>query len=230
MEDKKVLWGLLAPRRCLVPTLRGWVVLILCLTATTTIGLRQLGPFLTLSDPVQGGVMVVEGWAPDYALEAVIAEFNRNHYDRLFVTGLPLERGGPLSEYKTYAELGAAVLLKLGMSSNVVQAVPAAAVRQDRTYAMASSLKRWMADDGVTPGKVQIMTVGPHARRSRLIFQKALGKDFSVGITAIPSRDFDPEHWWRSSAGVREVIGEALAYFYARVLFHPSPEEPPSTP
>jgi len=168
--------------------------------------------------------MVVEGWAPDYALEAVIAEFNRNHYDKLFVTGLPLERGAPLSEYKTYAELSAAILIKMGMSSNVVQAVPAAPVRQDRTYAMATSLKRWMSDHGMAPTKVQIMTLGPHARRSRLIFEKAFGKGVKVGVTAIPSTDFDPAHWWTSSEGVRSVIGEALAYAYARVLFHPPKE------
>ena len=142
MEQNKVLWGFLSRRQCLVPTFRGWAVLIVSFAAVVIIGAREAGLFLTLSDPVQGGVMVVEGWAPDYALEAVIAEFNRNHYDKLFVTGLPLERGAPLSEYKTYAELSAAILIKMGMSSNVVQAVSATPVRQDRTYAMATSLKR----------------------------------------------------------------------------------------
>jgi hypothetical protein len=221
MEQNKVFCGLLSRRQCLVPTLRGWLVLVLSLATLVIIGAREAGRFLTLSDPVEGGVMVVEGWAPDYAYEAVIAEFNRNHYDKLFVTGLPLERGAPLSEYRTYAELGAAILIKMGMSSNVVQAVPAVPVRQDRTYAMAAALKQWMAAHGMSPTKVQIMTMGPHARRSRLLFEKALGKGVTVGITAIPSRDFDPAHWWTSSEGVRNVIGEALAYAYARVLFHP---------
>ena len=224
MEENKVLWGFLSRRQCLVPTLRGWLVLIVSLAALAIIGARQTGRFLTLSDPVQGGVMVIEGWAPDYALEAVIAEFHRNHYEKLFVTGLPLERGAPFSEYKTYAELSAAILIKMGMSSNVVQAVPAVQVRRDRTYAMATSLKRWMAEHGMAPTKVQIMTVGPHARRSRLIFEKAFGKGVKVGVTAIPSPDFDPAHWWTSSEGVRSVIGEALAYAYARVLFHPPKE------
>ena len=212
---------MLRRRQCLLPTLRGWVVLIVTLAAVAIIGTREAGKFLTLSDPVQGGVMVVEGWVPDYALEAVIAEFNRNHYDKLFVAGIPLEQGAPLSEYKNYADLGAAILIKMGMSSNVVQAVPAAPVRQDRTYAMASSLKRWMSEHGMSPTKVQIMTLGPHARRSRFLFEKALGKGVTVGITAIPSQDFDPARWWTSSEGVRSVIGEALAYAYARLLFHP---------
>jgi hypothetical protein len=226
MEQNKVLCGFLSRRQCLVPTLRGWAVMIVSLAVLAIVGVRQIGYFLTVSDPVQGGVMVVEGWVPDYALDEVIGVFNRNHYQKLFVTGIPLERGAPLSEYKTYAELGAAILIKLGMSSNVVQAVPAAAVRQDRTYAMASALKRWMGEHGMAPTKVQIMTLGPHARRTRLIFERALGKGIAVGITAIPSRDFDPAHWWTSSEGVRSVIDEAIAYAYARVLFHPPRETP----
>ena len=91
-------------------------------------------------------MLVVEGWAPDYMLEAAIAEFKRNHYARLFVTGIPLEQGAPLSEYKNYAYLGAATLLKLGLSTNDVQAVPTPLTRRDRTYAMALSLKHWWRD------------------------------------------------------------------------------------
>ncbi|HVM50511.1 MAG TPA: hypothetical protein VMU04_20970 [Candidatus Acidoferrum sp.] len=222
MEQNKICWGLLKRRQCVVPTLRAWALFVLVGGALVVVGVRQLGSFLTLTDPVQGGVLVVEGWVPDYGYEASIAEFKRVHYDKMFVTGLPLERGAPLSEYKTYAELGAAVLVKMGMSTNDVQAVPAALVLQDRTYAMARALRRWMLEHGMRPTKVQIMTIGPHARRSRLTFQKAFGKDVAVGITAIPSREFDPRHWWTSSEGVRGVIGEALAYLYARLLFHPA--------
>jgi hypothetical protein len=225
MEQSKVFGGFLCRRQCLVPTLRGWLLLILSGAALAIIAVREAGPFLTINDPVPGGVLVVEGWAPDYAMEATVAEFNRNHYDKLFVTGIPLAEGAPLSEYKTYAELGAAILLKLGLSTNVVQAVPAPEVQQDRTYAMAASLKRWLRAHGMSPAKVNLMTLGPHARRSRLLFEEALGKGVTVGVTAIPCREFDPSHWWRSSEGVRSVIGEAMAYAYARCLFHP-PEEP----
>ena len=224
-EQRKVLWGFLCRRQCLVPTLRGWVVLLLIGAALAIFAAREAEPFLTLNDPAPGGVLVVEGWLPDYGMEATVAEFHRNHYDKLFVTGIPLDQGAPLSEYKNYAELGAAILIKLGLSTNVVQAVPAEAVRQDRTYAMAASLKRWLRQHGMSPAKVNLMTLGPHARRSRLLFEEALGKGVTVGVTAIPPRDFDGGRWWRSSAGVRTVISEALAYAYARCLFHPA-EEP----
>ncbi len=224
MEQKRLLLGLLRRRECLVPTLRGWLLLALTGVALAVLAAYQLEPFLAVTDPVPGGVLVVEGWVPDYMLEAALAEFKQNHYAKLFVTGIPLQQGAPLSEYKNYADLGAATLLKLGLSTNDVQALPTPLTRRDRTYAMALHLKIWLREHGLSPTKVNLMTGGPHARRSRLLYERALGRGFTVGVVAIPAKDYDERHWWHSSQGVRIVVGEALAYGYARLLFHP-PEE-----
>ena len=92
MEPSKVCWGLLRRRQCLVPTLRGGLVLALSFGAAAVAGVLGIGPFLAVTDSVPGGVMVVEGWVPDYIVEAAVAEFKQNHYDRLFVTGVPFTR------------------------------------------------------------------------------------------------------------------------------------------
>ena len=224
MEPKKSWWGLLRRRECLVPTLRGWLLLAGGTALLALLALRGIYPFLAVTDPVPGGVLVVEGWVPDYMLESAIAEFKRNPYAKLFVTGIPLHQGAPLSEYKNYAHLGAATLVKLGMSTNDVQAVPTGNTRRDRTYAMALSLKHWLREHNLPATSVNLITGGPHARRSRLMFEKALGKGVRVGVIAIPADDYDEAHWWRYSQGVRVIIGEALAYAYARLLFYPPAE------
>jgi uncharacterized SAM-binding protein YcdF (DUF218 family) len=224
MESSKTCLGLLRRRQCLVPTLWGWFFLALSFTALAVIGMLGIGPFLALTDSVPGGVLVVEGWEPDYMLERAIAEFKQGHYSRLFVTGLPLQQGAALSEYKNFAYIGAATLVKLGMSTNDVQAVPTGAIRRDRTYATALSLKHWLRDHDLAPTKVNLMTGGPHARRSRLMFEKALGKGVTVGVIAIPANEGDERGWWHSSQGVRTTIDEALAYTYARLLFYPPQE------
>jgi hypothetical protein len=217
-------WGLLRKRECLMPTWRGWLVLLSLLAIFGAIIALKIHPFLAVTKPLPGELLVVEGWATDDALAQAVVEFKRNHYQKLYVTGGPLEWGAPLSEYKTYAERGAAVLLKLGLTTNEVQAVPAPLIRQDRTYMSAVTLRKWLLEHGASPTRLHLMTEGPHARRSWLLFEKAFGGGVSVGITAIPVRDYDPKHWWRSSAGVRGVIGEALAYAYARLLFWPGAE------
>jgi hypothetical protein len=51
------------------------------------------------------------------------------------------------------------------------------------------------------------------------LFQRALGKGVTVGVTSVTDREYDPERWWQSSSGVRDVLGETLAYVYARFFF-----------
>ncbi len=212
-------WGLLRRRQCIVPTWRGCALFLLVFLGLTIGVGRHLHSFLSMNMAVPGGAMVVEGWLTDYGLDAAMAEFKRDHYEKIYVIGGPIEWGAPLWEYKSYAERGAAVLLKLGMPTNLVQAVPAPRVRADRTFASAAALGAWTREHNVRLTKVQLISEGPHARRSRLLCAKALGKEVQVGVTAVPVSDYDPDHWWRSSAGVRGVVGELLAYFYAKFLF-----------
>jgi uncharacterized SAM-binding protein YcdF (DUF218 family) len=183
------------------------------------IALRLAYPFLAVNDPRPGGVLVIEAWMPDDCLQQAIAEFHRHHYDKVFVTGGPIDKGGPLSEYKTLPDLAAAVLFKLGMNSNDVVIVPAAAVIKDRTYASAKAMERWWHAHQMPVTRVNLISVGPHARRSRLMFEKALGDGVTVGVVALAPRAFDPRRWWHSSEGFRTVTSEIIAYAYARVLF-----------
>lgn len=222
MPSQKRLWGLFQRRSVVLPTWRGWILLALVGSLLLTVIVRSLHPFLSVNTPMSDGLLVVEGWIPDYGLSVAIQELKRNHYQKIYVTGGPIEDGMYLSAYRTYAELGAATLLKLGLDTNVVQAVPAPKVRQDRTYNAAVALKRWWQAQGIKPDRIHLISDGPHCRRSRLLFQKAMGEDVFIGVTPVPSSEYDDAHWWRYSAGVRTVIGESLAYLYARLLFHPA--------
>jgi hypothetical protein len=68
---------------------------------------------------------------------------------------------------------------------------------------------------------INVMTADVHARRTSLLFHEAFGDGVTVGIIAVPNPDYDSRRWWRYSEGVREVIGESIAYGYARFLFAP---------
>ena len=220
-------WGLLRRRTCWLPTLRGWLLLFILFGFPVVFGFRNAETFLGVNDPVPDGVLVVEGWSPDYALKAAKSKTQESPNRILYVVGGPLEQGAPLSEYKTYAELGAATLLRMGMSQDTVQAVPAPYVRRDRTYAAARALRNWFREHGNVPKAINLISMGAHARRSRLMFEKAFGSGTPVGVMDIPDRDYDPRHWWKSSQGVRSVLDEMIAYGYARFLFSASAEASP---
>jgi hypothetical protein len=218
-------WSLLRRREALCLTWRGWLLVCVLFLALFVGGLKTVHPFLALTKPVEPEVLVAEGWAADYALNEVVAELKRHPYRKLYVTGVPLEVGSVLSEYKTYAELGAARLQRMGLDTNQVRAVPAPWVRQDRTYTSAVALRDFFKEHGGVPTRLNLMTEGPHARRSWLMFRKAFGQGVTVGIISIPEREYDPAHWWKSSAGVRSTLDEIIAYFYARLFFHPQSEK-----
>ena len=109
--------------------------------ALIVLGIRESLPFLSVNDPVPSKFLVVEGWLPDYALERTLAEFSHGQYDRILVTGGPLNSGTVLCGYTNLADIGAATLVRLGAGTNSVEAVPAARVVRDRTYASALALR-----------------------------------------------------------------------------------------
>ena len=196
-------------------------ILVFCLLFIFTIiviSTVNLHNFLAVSQPVkEAEILVVEGWLPDYAIKEAIGEFNSGKYQMVITTGLPLSKGYYLAEYKNFAQLAAATMVKLGFDPNKLVAVPGPEVMKDRTYASAIALREWLEAAKNPVKAINLYTFGPHARRSWLLFKKALAPEITVGVIAVAPQDYDPQQWWGSSEGVRTVIGETIAYIYARL-------------
>lgn len=214
--------GLLQRRTALVLTGRGWLVLVavvLALALGAAVWLRGAYHFLAVNAPVRGGVLVVEGWVGDEDLALATEEYRRGGYVVWCVTGEPLEKGSHLIAYHDYATLTVAAFTAMGGEPGVLQPVRWQTVRRDRTYASALALKAWLQEHGYPLDRVNIVTSGPHARRSRLLYEKAFGPGTQVGLTVSPERYFDPDRWWTTSMGFRSVMNELIAYVYARFFF-----------
>jgi uncharacterized SAM-binding protein YcdF (DUF218 family) len=180
--------------------------------------LPQVYPFFAVVQPIAADVLVVEGWELDGNLERAAAEFRSRPYRYLLTTGARLDQGSYLSEYQTFAELAAATLIKIGIEPDRIIAVPSPQVRRNRTYASAVALQEWLDQN---PGKVHqinLISSGAHARRSWMLFKKALGQRIKIGIIATPDYSYSNERWWTSSEGAKTVIFEAIAYVYATVF------------
>lgn len=222
LRPRKSLGGLLQTRLCLVPTWQGWVALLLLVVLLVTVGGRNICAFLTVDHPVEGGVLVIEGWTPAYVSREAVDEFRRHSYAGIYVTGEPIEEGNPYLGYGSYADFTAEKLREMGAPPGSVHSVPAPPVGRDRTYAMATALKARLEAEGVPTGKINLISLGPHSRRSRLLYQFAFGPESQIGIIGVAPQDYDAVHWWRTSNGVRTVISELIAYGYARLLFRPT--------
>lgn len=222
MSDRRLLFGLLQRRECVVPTWRGLFLAIAVAAVAGFLFVRNVYPFLAVTEPSPGGALVIEGWASDFALRMAIDEFKRHPYSAFLVTGGPIEKGAVFSEFKTYAEFGEATLEKMGVALDQVHSVPAPQVDKDRTYASALALKEWLQQRNLPTNNVNVLSMGCHSRRSRLLFQRAFGPGTKIGITALEDPAYLEKPWWTTSYGVRGVLNEMMAYFYARFLFNPN--------
>jgi uncharacterized SAM-binding protein YcdF (DUF218 family) len=214
MFDRKERWSL---------SWRGRLIVASALMVVGALVLKGVYPFLAITHPVNANILVVEGWINEHAVRAAVKEFQSNHYQRVFTTGGPVVgTGGYINDFYTSASVGADLLRKNGLANGSVQMVPSRVMDRDRTYGSAVALRNWFHDHNMAVSSIDVVTEDVHARRTRLVFEKALGKNVVVGIIAVPNPDYDWRRWWWYSEGVKGVASEALAYAYARLFFYPS--------
>lgn len=222
-QSSQKLWGTLTRKERWGFSWRGRLILALLGFSTAVLLLLNVQPFLAETHRVNTNVLVVEGWIHEYAIRAAVEEFRRGSYQRVFSTGGPVTGiGHYVNDYQTSASVGADLLKSAGVPPDSVQMVPSRVMDRDRTYGSAVALREWLHEHNMPVHSINVLTEDSHARRTRLLFKKALGKNLTVGIIAVPNPDYDARRWWRYSEGVKDVGSEAFAYIYARFFFYPS--------
>ena len=222
-KSSQKLWGILRRKECWALSWRGWLLLSSAGLMAAYFAFLNIHPFLAITHRVNTNVLVVEGWVQRYAIRGGAEEFKTGSYERIFTTGGPVAgNGGYINDYNTSASVGAEILKKFGVRDDLVQMVPSRVIARERTYSSAVALRDWFRDHNLAIHSFNLLTEDCHARRTQLLYQEAFGKKVTVGIIAVSNPDYNPKDWWRYSDGVREVIGESIAYIYARFFFYPS--------
>ena len=208
---RKQKWGL---------SWRGRLTVVLLGIVVVSLGVRNIYPFLAVTQRLDAKVLVVEGWVHQYAIDASVCELRTNRYERVFTTGGPvIGSGGYTSDFNTAASVGADRLRAAGVPSELIQMVPSHESGRDRTYSSAVALRNWLQQNHVAFQNVNVITEDAHARRTKLLFEKAFSGKARIGVVSVPSPDYDARHWWRYSQGVENVVEQWIGYLYARFLF-----------
>jgi len=211
---RKERWGL---------SWRGWLLVTSAGLAAAYFVFLNIHPFLAVTHRVNTNILVVEGSVQGYAIRGGAKEFKNGSYERIFTTGGPEDgNGGYTNDYNTSASVAAEGLKRFGVPDDLVQMVPSRVIGRERTYSSAVALRDWFREHNTPVHSINVLTEGAHARRTRLLYQKAFGKNVAVGVIAVSNPDYDPTKWWRYSDGVREIIGQSIACIYARFFFYPS--------
>jgi len=82
-----------------------------------------------------------------------------------------------------------------------------------------------LRDSGTQTTGINVFTIGPHARKSLVLFKRALGPEIEVGVIAGTDDTYDANHWWMSVRGTYVIFRKLLGYLYA--VTWPLPENIP---
>lgn len=203
-----------------VPTWKGWLIILLTLAAVLVGTVRSTAPFLAPTKPLGAPILVMEGWVSEDGVRRAIELNEKNHYAVVIAAGQDIEKGMDISHYENYANLGASRLVALGFKGTNIVKIAAPKSKKDRTYHTALEVRKYLLTQ-TKYRSIDLVSDSVHARRSWYLYRYACEPEIKVGVIAATSPQFDAEHWWRTSNGVRIVLNEAIAYVYAKLVFNP---------
>ena len=104
--------------------------------------------------------------------------------------------------------------MRSGVPEEKIIVAPSRDTERQRTYESAVAVFRALEARGIHPKTLNVFTLGPHARRSRLVFAKVLRPGTEVGVVDwIPSDD-QTSPWWQSSDRAKDLLTETAGYVY----------------
>jgi len=195
------------------------LVLIVCIVRAHEV--------LAISHPVEANILIVEGWIwYSAALEEASEEFKQGKYEWLVTVG-PTADGDEAIPHQTVADFAARELRDFGVDANSIVVLPVPTVKRHRTYTSALIVKDWLMKSAIKPIGVNVFTRGVHARRSLILFERALGPQIAVGVIAGTEDTYDTSRWWLTRKGFLETMREIVGCFY--VVWAPLPDNLPGS-
>jgi uncharacterized SAM-binding protein YcdF (DUF218 family) len=170
--------------------------------------------FLSQTKRLPAEVLVVEGWIGPDGVDAAAAEFEQHGYQYIVSTGGLTTGEGWSKAGWSYAEGAASELIRFGIPKDKIVVAPARNTESHRTYECAAAVRHALQSRGIHTKNLNVFTLGPHARRSRLVFAKVYEAGTQVGVIGwAPSGDKNVP-WWKSSTRAKEMVAETAGYLY----------------
>jgi len=169
--------------------------------------------FFSVTERQPAEVLVVEGWIGIEGIRAAKTEFEQGKYKYIVTSGGPTNNRWERQQWN-YATEAYELLIKLGVPPDC--AIEAAAPRagNHRTFEAASVVRQTLDQRGLHPESINLFTFGTHARRSRLVFAKALHSPVKVGVVSWIPPHFLDGPWWRSSERSIDLLKESVGYIF----------------
>jgi hypothetical protein len=120
------------------------------------------------------------------------------------------------NNFTSFAESARNELLSMGLDSSLVISVPGNRVRINRTLTSAMAFLEWLNKSNIKPEGINIITLGAHAKRTWMTYNKILDGKYNIGIISLP--DFKTSRSRKNTVfkTLRETFG--IIYYWIILL------------
>jgi hypothetical protein len=199
------------------PTFFGWACLVVIASSPLVWWCVHGESFFSLTERHPADILIVEGWIGHEGMYAAKAEFEQGGYQYIITSGGPMNNRWAAQRWN-YAVESNEFLVRLGVPPDRIIQAPAPDTDNHRTFESALAVQQILQKHGLHPAAVNIFTLGVHARRSRLVFAKALTSSTKVGVISWIPKDYHDGFWWKSSERSLELIKETVGYLFELFL------------
>jgi hypothetical protein len=95
---------------------------------------------------------------------------------------------------------------------------PTGETESERTFNSAVAARCALMKRGIHPETINVFTLGPHARRTRLVYAKVYAQAAQVGVIAWIPSNYKAEPWWRSKVRTQCFLKEIVGYPFEVLL------------
>jgi hypothetical protein len=116
------------------------------------------------------------------------------------------------NNFNSNAELARNRLISMGINSSQIIATPGETVIVNRTLTSALAFRDWLKQTNRDISGINIISMGAHARRTWMIYNRILKEKYPIGIISLPDYIYTQSKIYRLFKNIRETLG--IIYYW----------------
>lgn len=121
-----------------------------------------------------------------------------------------------INNYTSNAELARNTLIAMGIDSANVIATSGKKAAINRTLTSALAFRDWLKGTDIKIDGINLITMGTHARRTWMTYNKVLNEKYNIGVISISDSSIKPTKLSRITKTIREAAG--IIYYWVILI------------
>ena len=118
-----------------------------------------------------------------------------------------------VNNFNSYAEFARNSLLSMGIDSSLIISTSGDRVKINRTLTSALAFRDWLKTTDIDIKGINIISLGTHARRTWMTYNKILNEKYEIGIISISDNETRYSRKRRVFKTIRETLGIIYYWF-----------------